>query len=49
MPCIDGIPQEFAMQDAFTLEVKKTFPRSKVLEYRITDAVPYAKVVHDLM
>lgn len=49
MPCINGIPQEFAMQDAFTLQVKKTFPRAKVLEYRITDAVPYAEVVHDLM
>lgn len=49
MPCIDGIPQEFAMQDAFTNATKATFPGSRIMQYRITDAVPYAAVVHDAM
>lgn len=48
MPCIDGIPQEFAHQDAFAVATKTTFPGSRVLEYRILDAVPYAAIVHDL-
>lgn len=49
MPCIDGVPQEFQLQDAFTLATKAAFPRSRVLQYRITTAVPYAGVVHDKM
>ncbi len=48
-PGSDGIPQEFALQDAFAAATKKTFPRAKVLEYRITDAVPYDPLVHDLI
>ncbi len=48
MPCVDGIPQEFAHQDAFATATKATFPSSRVLEYRILDAVPYAEVVHAL-
>lgn len=47
MPCIDGIPQEFAMQDAFANATKQTFPGARVLQYRITSAVPYDKIVHD--
>jgi hypothetical protein len=47
-PCIDGVPQEFVYQDAFATATKKTFPDSRVLEYRILDAVPYAAIVHDL-
>jgi len=49
MPCINGIPQEFAMQDAYTIQQKKIFPQVKILQYRITDAVPYAEVIHDKM
>jgi hypothetical protein len=49
MPCIDGVPHEFEAQDAYTLQVKKVFPSARVLQYRITDAVPYASIVHDLM
>lgn len=48
MPCVDGVPQEFAAQDAFAAATKKTFPDSRVLEYRILDAVPYAEIVHNL-
>lgn len=49
MPCIDGIPQEWEHQDALAVAIKAQFPRSRVLEYRITSAVPYAKAVHDLI
>ena len=49
MPCIDGVPQEFAMQDAFALATKARFPGTRMLLYRITDAVPYDAVVHDAM
>ena len=49
MPCIDGVPQEFAAQDAFAAATKARFPGTKMLLYRITDAVPYAAVVHDAM
>jgi len=49
MPCINGIPQEFAMQDSYALQQKKRFPRVKILEYRITDAVPYSEIVHTKM
>ena len=49
MPCIDGVPQEFEAQDAFAVALKRTFPGSRMLQYRITDAVPYTKVVHDAM
>eukprot|EP00051_Salpingoeca_urceolata_P035054 m.27944 g.27944 ORF g.27944 m.27944 type:complete len:401 (-) comp8677_c0_seq1:65-1267(-) len=49
MPCKDGKPQEFKFQDEFAKATKATFPKSLVLEYRITDAVPYDPIVHDLM
>jgi hypothetical protein len=49
MPCIDGVPQEFEAQDAFARATKASFPGTRILEYRITDAVPYTKVVHDAM
>lgn len=49
MPCINGRPQELEHQDAITVATKATFPRAKVLQYRITSAVPYAGIVHDTM
>ena len=49
MPCKDGQPQEFKMQDQLANWTKTTFPGSRVLEYRIGDAVPYAEIVHDKM
>ena len=49
MPCINGRPQEFEHQDAFAIATKATFPGTRVLQYRITGAVPYAGIVHDLM
>ena len=49
MPCINGRPQEFEHQDAFAISTKAEFPGTRILEYRITDAVPYAGIVHDLM
>ena len=49
MPCVDGVPQEFEAQDAFARATKASFPGTRILEYRITDAVPYTKVVHDAM
>lgn len=49
MPCVDGVPQEFAAQAAFARATKASFPGTRILSYRITDAVPYDKVVHDLM
>lgn len=49
MPCVDGIPQEFAAQDAYADYVHAKFPGTRVLEYRIGTAVPYAQIVHDAM
>jgi hypothetical protein len=49
MPCINGRPQEFEHQDAFTIATKAQFPGTRVLQYRITAAVPYAGIVHDAM
>ena len=49
MPCINGIPQEFAAQDAITLSTKADFPGARVIQYRIGTAVPYAEVVHTAM
>lgn len=49
MPCINGRPQEFEHQDAFALATKAQFPGTRILEYRITAAVPYAGIVHDAM
>lgn len=49
MPCINGRPQEFAAQDVFTLQTKATFPGTRVLQYRITTAVPDDGIVHDKM
>lgn len=47
MPCVDGKPQEFAMQDALTLQWKAMFPDMKYLQYRILSAVPYDMVVQN--
>jgi hypothetical protein len=49
MPCVNGVPQEFEAQDAFARATKASFPGTRILQYRITDAVPYTKVVHDAM
>ena len=49
MPCVDGEPTEFANQDAFAIKWKTTFPGTRVLEYRITDAVFYDPLVYDKM
>ena len=49
MPCINGIPQEFAAQNAITLSTKADFPGARVLQYRIGTAVPYAEIVHTAM
>jgi hypothetical protein len=49
MPCRNGEPQEFELQDDATRWAKASFPRARVLQYRITDAVPYAAVVHRKM
>lgn len=49
MPCIGGRPQEFEHQDAFAIALKAQFPGSRMLQYRITAAVPYAGIVHDAM
>ena len=49
MPCINGRPQEFEHQDAFAIALKAQFPGSRMLQYRITAAVPYAGIVHDAM
>jgi hypothetical protein len=40
MPCVNGEPQEFAMQDALTLKWKAVFPEMRFLQYRILSAVP---------
>ena len=47
MPCVDGEPQEFAMQDALAQKWKRTFPDMRFLQYRILSAVPYDMVVQD--
>lgn len=39
-------PTEFANQDAFALATKATFPGTRILQYRITGAVPYDALVH---
>ena len=49
MPCVGGIPQEFAHQDAWSRYLKTTFPRVRTLTYRIGTAVPYAEIVHAAM
>ena len=49
MPCINGIPQEFAAQDAITIATKATFPGARVIQYRIGTAVPYDNIVHSAM
>jgi hypothetical protein len=49
MPCVDGEPTEFANQDAFAIRWKTTFPGTRVLEYRITDAVFYDPLVYNKM
>ena len=49
MPCVDGRPQEFERQDAAAIWVKSRFPRARVLQYRITSAVPVAHEVRDQM
>eukprot|EP00658_Telonema_sp_P-2_P041866 TRINITY_DN29992_c0_g1_i2.p1 TRINITY_DN29992_c0_g1~~TRINITY_DN29992_c0_g1_i2.p1 ORF type:complete len:438 (-),score=93.92 TRINITY_DN29992_c0_g1_i2:314-1627(-) len=47
MPCVDGHPREFAMQDELTLRWKSHFPTLRFLQYRILSAVPYDMVVQD--
>ena len=48
MPCdADGMPQEFEFQDAQAVWQKQALPKSRVLQYRINDAVSYAKVVRE--
>ena len=49
MPCVNDRGQEFQAQDKFTLATKAALPGTRVLEYRITSAVPYAGVVYDKM
>ena len=49
MPCVGGVPQEFAAQDAWARYLKATFPRARTLTYRIGTAVPYAEIVHTAM
>ena len=51
MPCLPPAyePTEFANQNAFAAATKAQFPGTRVLQYRITDAVPYDALVHDLM
>ena len=40
MPCVNGRPQEFEHQDDFAIATKARFPGTRILQYRITDAVP---------
>jgi hypothetical protein len=47
MPCIDGKPQEFALQDALAQRWKAKFPEVRVLQYRILSAVPVDMVVQN--
>ena len=47
MPCVDGKPQEFAMQDALATRWKGAFPTMRFLSYRILSAVPYDMTVQD--
>lgn len=49
MPCVNGQPREFALQDEMTTWTKTVFPKAKVLQYRILDAVPYDPVVKNKM
>lgn len=49
VPCVNGIPQEFIAQDAITVQTKADFPGTRVVQYRIGTAVPYAEVVHTAM
>eukprot|EP01063_Lacrimia_lanifica_P007479 TRINITY_DN14786_c0_g1_i1.p1 TRINITY_DN14786_c0_g1~~TRINITY_DN14786_c0_g1_i1.p1 ORF type:complete len:431 (+),score=45.98 TRINITY_DN14786_c0_g1_i1:105-1397(+) len=46
LPCAEGVPQEFAMQDALALKWKGRFPQMRFLQYRILSAVPSDAVVH---
>lgn len=47
VPCHDGAPHEFDMQDNLAREWKQYFPGLRFLSYRIPSAVPYDKVVRD--
>ena len=49
MPCVDGVPVEFAAQDNITRATKASFPGARVIQYRIGTAVPYDAVVHTAM
>ena len=42
MPCVDGKPQEFALQDALASRWKTAFPTMRFLSYRILSAVNYS-------
>eukprot|EP00947_MAST-08B_sp_MAST-8B-sp1_P001235 g1235.t1 len=47
MPCVDGQPQEFKLQDELALRWKAKFPDMRMLQYRILSAVPYDPVVQN--
>ena len=49
LPCVNGLPSEYAQQDAFAAATKAQFPAAKVLQYRIVTAEMYDPIVHDLM
>lgn len=49
--CVNGtgLPNEWDAQDELTVAWKSVFPQMRVLQYRITTAVPYAMPVHDFI
>ena len=49
MPCVDGKPQEFQMQNNLSEYWKSSFPTMRFMSYRILSAVPYDMIVRDKM
>lgn len=47
MPCVDGKPREFEMQQELAQQWKGIFPEMRFMTYRILSAVPYTMVVQD--
>lgn len=49
--CVNGtgMPNEWEAQDQLTIAWKSVFPELRVLQYRITTAVPYAQPVYDFI
>jgi len=45
VPCIDGKPQEFKLQDELAQRWKAKFPDLRMLQYRILSAIPSSMVV----